>query len=319
MVLNLQASVKCSVRLQLLKFIAFAMPAIGLCQVSDTPAFTDSSKEIELATQQLKKVEELVELGAESRVRLEEAKKNLADTQDAATVEQMRYIPVTDLTEQRLNEIVSAAQRRLDRINERIALRKKLNAIGVGALSELTVLEEQLRNRQLDLDSAVSRAQLGVEAIALEELNASISYAQPPTLPMQSAFSPQGMERFDGVSAFDEARDLKPLLMAFETEFDRPLPISVDGESELHRELGFDHRGRVDVAVNPGSPEGVWLREYLQEHRLPYYAFLQRIPGKATAAHIHIGPASTRLVTFSPNPPAALSSKENSYKRGAGD
>ncbi len=57
----------------------------------------------------------------------------------------------------------------------------------------------------------------------------------------------------------------------------------------MHRALGFDHRGRVDVAVVPSAPEGIWLRQYLQSRKIPYYAFSRAIPGKATAAHIHIG------------------------------
>ena len=65
----------------------------------------------------------------------------------------------------------------------------------------------------------------------------------------------------------------------------------------MHRALGFDHRGRVDVAVVPSAPEGVWLRQYLQLRKIPYYAFAHAIPGKATAAHIHIGPGSTRLAS----------------------
>jgi hypothetical protein len=73
------------------------------------------------------------------------------------------------------------------------------------------------------------------------------------------------------------------------------LPISAEGETNLHRALGFDHRGRVDVAINPNASEGMWLRHYLQSLKIPYYAFTRAIRGKATAAHIHIGPGSTRL------------------------
>ena len=67
------------------------------------------------------------------------------------------------------------------------------------------------------------------------------------------------------------------------------------GETDLHRSMGMDHSGRVDVAVNPGDPEGVWLRRYLKSRGIPYYAFTRAMRGKATAAHIHIGPGSTRL------------------------
>ena len=63
----------------------------------------------------------------------------------------------------------------------------------------------------------------------------------------------------------------------------------------VHTALGMDHTGRVDVAVNPDSPEGIWLREYLDARAIPYYAFRVAMAGKATAPHIHIGPGSTRL------------------------
>ena len=73
------------------------------------------------------------------------------------------------------------------------------------------------------------------------------------------------------------------------------MPISANGETSVHRALGFDHRGRVDVAVMPDQPEGIWLRHYLEAHNIPFYAFRSAIAGKATGAHIHIGPGSTRL------------------------
>ena len=82
---------------------------------------------------------------------------------------------------------------------------------------------------------------------------------------------------------------------AYERRFPKPLPVSAMGETAVHRALGFDHRGRVDVALSPDQPEGVWLRQYLEARRIPYFAFWQAVPGKATGAHIHIGPESTRL------------------------
>ena len=34
---------------------------------------------------------------------------------------------------------------------------------------------------------------------------------------------------------------------------------------------------------------------YLLDRHIPYFAFRQAVPGKATGAHIHIGPMSTRF------------------------
>ena len=82
---------------------------------------------------------------------------------------------------------------------------------------------------------------------------------------------------------------------AFERRFGKTLPVSAMGETAVHRTLGFDHRGRVDVAIFPDTAEGNWLRDYLSKNRIPYFAFRQAVPGKATGAHIHIGPMSTRL------------------------
>jgi hypothetical protein len=91
------------------------------------------------------------------------------------------------------------------------------------------------------------------------------------------------------------SNDIKTLTLAFEKKFDKPLPVSARGETAVHRALGFDHTGRIDVAITPDSAEGVWLRQYLEAKDIPYYAFRVAMPGKATGAHIHVGPGSTRL------------------------
>jgi hypothetical protein len=102
------------------------------------------------------------------------------------------------------------------------------------------------------------------------------------------------MERFDGDGSFTK-EDFKNVLLAYEKQFHKPLPISAQGETALHRSLGFDHRDRVDVALFPDAAEGLWLRQYLESSDIPYYAFRNYVPGKATAAHIHIGPPSNRI------------------------
>jgi hypothetical protein len=84
---------------------------------------------------------------------------------------------------------------------------------------------------------------------------------------------------------------------AYQEHFGKPLPVSAMGDTAVHRALGFDHRGRVDVALNPDSSEGEWLRLYLTVKRIPFFVFRQALPGKATGAHIHIGTASARLAS----------------------
>jgi hypothetical protein len=100
--------------------------------------------------------------------------------------------------------------------------------------------------------------------------------------------------RYDGDGIFTMGTFAR-VELAFETKFGKPLPVSALGETALHRSLGFDHRGRVDVALQPDQPEGHWLLTYLVGKHIPYFAFRQAVPGKATGAHIHIGPMSTHL------------------------
>ena len=83
---------------------------------------------------------------------------------------------------------------------------------------------------------------------------------------------------------------------AFETRFAHPLPVSAMGETEVHRSLGFDHRNRIDVALQPELPEGLWLRNYLTAHNIPFFAFKSAVAHKATGAHIHIGPPSLHYI-----------------------
>src|SRR5262249_61389063 len=101
-------------------------------------------------------------------------------------------------------------------------------------------------------------------------------------------------DRFEGDGLFTAAQ-FRDISQAFELRFAKALPVSAMGETAVHRALGFDHRNRVDVAVHPDQPEGVWLLQYLSRNRIPYFAFRHAVPGKATGAHIHIGPMSSRL------------------------
>ena len=114
------------------------------------------------------------------------------------------------------------------------------------------------------------------------------------TLEQTPETAPQIAEHFEGSGSFT-TEEFRKVERAFELHFAKPLPISAMGETAVHRALGFDHRGRVDVAVTPDQPEGKWLREFLTANRIPFFAFWQAVPGKATGAHIHIGPMSTRL------------------------
>ena len=264
---------------------------------AETPADTSANKGIELAQQGLARVTDLVQVGALPRVRLQEAQANLEDAKDEVILAHDLYgdLPEKGASEEASAEMIAAAQRRVDRQQARLEDARKMVDVGVAARSYLAPFEAELTARQTSLDLAHLRAHLMADRAAMNVQPAPPVFEQRPQDNSELLF--QGMEHYEGDGAFNEYRDLPPIELAFADKFQRPLPISAEGETEVHRALGFDHRGRVDVAVLPSAPEGVWLRQYLQLRKIPYYAFAHAIAGKATAAHIHIGTGSTRLAT----------------------
>jgi hypothetical protein len=239
-----------------------------------------AARRIEVASMKVEKVKAMVEMGVEARIKLDAAQRDLEDEKDKAILEG----PSDDAA-------IEAAQRRIDRCSAWIERIQKLTDNGIAPSLDLILTPAELQSRQVDLTLAQARVRLKAE----------MAEAALRNLPHQDAstlldFADGKMEHFEGLGAFDEARELGPLSKAFEAEFERPLPISADGETDVHRALGFDHRGRVDVALDPREPEGIWLRQYLRSRKIPYYAFTSAIAGKATAAHIHIGPGSVALV-----------------------
>jgi hypothetical protein len=263
----------------------------------------NANQRIELAQKNLDRTRELVEMGALARIKLTEAEQDLGDAQDDAILDCTLYsdVPVRDWTGQMVQEGVAAAERRVQRAQERIDQTQNLVNQGFLAESAVAPLKQELSVRQTKLELARLQAKQLSDRASLAELEESIARSEEasrglaPEHPGVEDSVVGGMEHFEGSGKFQESRELKPIEAAFEKKFDRQLPISADGETDLHRSLGLDHRGRVDVAVAPNTPEGVWLRDYLKQRDIPYYAFTHAMPGKATGAHIHIGPGSTRL------------------------
>ncbi len=254
-----------------------------------------ATNSIRLAQDQLRRIDSLVQMGALPRVRLEQAQRDLADAQDEVILEATLYgkLPIASLTEETANNMIAAAQRRVDRQKQRIDDANKLVDEGIIARNSVSSLQDEMNMRTMSLNLAHSRADLIAEIAAMarsERVMETLSSAEV------GAFA-GGMEHYEGNGLFNEAKDLKPIESAFAQKFEKPLPISADGETDVHRALGFDHRGRVDVAVSPDQKEGQWLMSYLKVKKIPFYAFSRAIPGKATGAHIHIGTGSTRLQT----------------------
>ena len=281
-------------------FVLLCFGSVSLLAQGPGSAIEDAAnRRIELAQRALDRTKELVDMGALAKLKLTEAEQNLEDAQDDAVLAHTLYsdLAAKNWSDQLAEEGIAAAQHRVEREQQRIEQTRKLIEQGFVAESAIEPLTQELSTRQVRLNLARSLAQQMKTQAALAQLEESIAASQEAAR-NQSAGADlvmDGMEHFEGNGEFTESRDLKLIETAFEREFAKELPISADGETSLHRALGLDHRGRVDVAVAPNTAEGIWLRGYLKSRNIPYYAFTHAMPGKATAAHIHIGPGSTRL------------------------
>lgn len=261
---------------------------------AQSPSKTPSMADIEKARLEVSRLEELVKQGAVARNRLDQAKAKIEDAEDDAILRRTLFGQMTihDLNAEQMEEMLAAAKRRVDRMSPRLDALKKLADEGIIARTELTPELEELDIRKRTLDLAEGRAR------TFADLLAAIRAEEEAELRAAEAREKAGVwraaERYDGNGRFQLVM-LKGIEQAFEKKFQKQLPVSALGMTELHRSLGFDHRERVDVALTPDSPEGIWLRKLLEGNRVPYVAFRTFVPGQATAPHIHIGPPSLRL------------------------
>lgn len=275
----------------------------GQTQVANEPAGPPvplilESKEIDLAKAEIERVTELVNTGALPRIRLEEAEEKMADAQDQAILTHTLYgeLPVQNLSEGMADDMVAAAQRRVEREIKKLEDSRKLVSEGVLPKAALDPIEEELNMRRINLSLAHTRSKLISELSALAKYERSMHSLESVThIDPYTDFTMHSMVHYEGDGAVLAGKDLLTLESSFARRFGKTLPISADGQTAVHNALGFDHRGRVDVALNPNEPEGIWLRHYLEAKRVPYFAFLRAVPGKATGAHIHIGPGSNKL------------------------
>lgn len=250
-------------------------------------AQTAEDPQVAQARAQLERTRTLVSAGNLLPSDLQKAEEALADAQDGAILRSS--ISRVDMTEAEADQLVAAAGRQLDRRKAAFDRAKDLVEKGVAPRLSLDTSLRDLDFARKQCDLAESRARLAREISEQAEAEAAMMIT--PHTPMEM----HGVsERFEGNGIFTPAI-FQRIETAFEAHFGKKLPVSAMGETAVHRALGFDHRGRVDVALQPDQPEGVWLREYLTENRIPFFAFRQAVPGKATGAHIHLGPASTRL------------------------
>jgi len=193
---------------------------------------------------------------------------------------------VQDIVEKEADEMVKAAHRRIDRKQKELEEMQALVAAGKASPDTLQPIFKEIQKRIETAYLATSTASILkdiVNAARIEELNARRHHGRGAIL-----------VRYAGNGKFNPS-DMEIVSAAFRKRFHHSMPISAEGATRTHRSMGFDHRGRVDVALHPDQLEGAWLCRYLQTLHIPYYAFRRAIVGSATGPHIHIGPGSMRI------------------------
>ncbi len=280
--------------------IIFVSAAAAQTEASATPAPMPAQSSLTVdqndslvvrARERLDQVTKLVSAGALPLIRLQKAQEDVQDAMDMALLKNNLYS--TNILPEEADQLVQVAQRMVLRRQKSLNDMRELVSAGVLSRSEAEASGDNLDRAQQELDLAESRAKLieqMAESARIQKAMASLEVEAP----QHPDWDGKVYTHYAGSGIFTPA-DLHALEVAYLTHFAKPMPISAEGETALHRSFGFDHRGRVDVAVNPDQPEGVWLMRYLESKRIPYFAFRAAVPHKATGPHIHVGPESTRL------------------------
>ncbi len=236
------------------------------------------------------RIQTLVGAGSLPQSSLDEAQTRLADITDEATLKETLYssIKLADLTADQHAQMLAAAQRRVDRQSAVLCERQRLLEMGIISKAEMQSVNEEMEARRHVLELAKDRLRLQIQSqMAVEEQNLERA--------LESGTSRKAMLKFDGNGHFGH-QEFAIISSEFEQQFHYPLPVTARGQTSLHRSLGLDHRGKIDVGLNPEDPEGIWLRHFLEDHQIPYIAFRAAVPGSATAPHIHLGTGSSRTV-----------------------
>ncbi len=275
-------------------FFLLVITSCGLLPLrAQAPASASVDPVLRRAQEEVDKVQGLVDSGVLPRARLEDAKAHLLDMEDDAIIRNSLY--QKDITVEQADALVDLTAKRVARRQHVIEERYKLLAQGIIAQSELGNAVDQLNTAQREHTFAESRAHFAREMVDLakneQEIMRQIEQSASGHL------MPGGgmIQHFVGSNRFDITQ-FPSIERAFKSRFAHPLPVSAMGETEVHRSLGFDHRNRIDVALQPELPEGLWLRNYLAAHNIPFFAFRSAVAHKATGAHIHIGPPSLHYI-----------------------
>lgn len=192
-----------------------------------------------------------------------------------------------------LERVLALYERELTRRDELTELRQDLYERGVLSKREFEEGRKALADARKDVDD--TRQAITDTDRMLTEAHMARALARLMPLPRGSYEESPGLARFNGLGSWSVVRDTPLLQQFFMARFGRALPISAYGQTALHDRMGLDHRGALDVAVHPDSPEGRVFMDYLRTAGIPFIAAWGAIPGSASGAHIHVGQPSPRI------------------------
>jgi hypothetical protein len=233
------------------------------------------------AAAELERTRQLVAAGALPRAALEEAERA---SEKARLQQQMRDFVRRDVGMEELGDMLEAAARLRDLAREEFELVRARVEAGAVPAQELEPARESLQSAEKQLALAEQRGKLVRQLAQIASAEERFDELEEEDL----AFA------FVGEGGFSD-EDLLAVDGIFYEFWGQALPISARGDTELHRSMGFDHTGRVDVALHPDDDEGDFLIELLESWGIPFIAFRSAVPGQATGPHIHIGLPSPRL------------------------
>ena len=234
--------------------------------------------EVVAAKGELARVQGLVSAGLLPPAALSKAEEGVADARDSAI---LRHAPRgSELDVSQAEDMQAAAERRAGRRQKIYDAAAQLVQAGAASQASLEAVTTDLEQARKELALTETRVKL------VRELSEMASAEESMLSQLARDAQPSGPEDYSTYAKVE---------LAFRAHFGKSMPVSAMGQTAVHRSMGFDHRGRVDIALNPDQLEGAWLVEYLKQNHIPYFAFREAVKGKATGAHVHIGPMSTRL------------------------
>lgn len=259
-------------------------PLLGAVLLLGIVSSPGPAAEPKVSEQGVERTRALVEAGVLPRNALQKAEQELE--RKRLSEELRATLAKSELTETELDDMLRSTERLRDLARERLAEVQTVVDAGAAPANALQPVKDELDSASRIYELVKMRAKLVGELAAMVRAEDRFDELVDEELAFSSEGTGGGEVWFEDILALDAL---------FQDYFGRVLPLSAEGDTLLHRSLGFDHSGRYDVALYPDDEDGQFVIGVLSTWGVPYIAFRSAVPGQSTGPHIHIGPPSERL------------------------